>query len=652
MRMIPMPFASTLSLLIVLLVLPAAGNAQQSINEAGTDIGTFYRDEAAPLYKPRGYSPYAGQNYPTRVLWGDTHLHTANSLDAAAFGNTLGPEAAYRFARGEQVVSSTGQPVQLSRPLDFLVIADHAEGLGGMLELKKGNPLMMDDPTLRRWHEMVITGGQTAIDATIELVRSVSTNSTPPRLLDQRIVRSVWQSYTDTADRYNEPGRFTTLIGYEWTSHDGGDNLHRVVIFRDGKAKADTIIPFSAFDSPNPAMLWKFLDSYQDKTGGQVLAIPHNGNLSNGHMFALVDFDGRGLTRAYAETRARLEPVYEVTQIKGDGEAHPFLSPNDEFAGYELWDKGNLDLTEAKKPEMLQYEYARSALKLGLKLEQELGVNPFKFGMIGSTDSHTSLATAEEDNFFGKHSGTEPSSGRAMHPLLQSPDGKLQIMGWEMTASGYAGIWATQNTRDAIFDALMRKEVYATTGPRMVVRFFGGFDFQPADARTRNPADVGYAKGVPMGGDLANAPAGKAANFLVAALKDPIGANLDRIQIVKGWQDKSGGLQEKVYDVVWGDAQKRKPDANGKLPAVGDTVDVPNATWTNTIGDPELITVWTDPDFDPALRAFYYARIIEIPTPRWTAYDTKRFGVQMPKEVPMTTQERAYTSPIWYTPKS
>jgi hypothetical protein len=399
-------------------------------------------------------------------------------------------------------------------------------------------------------------------------------------------------------------------------------------------------------------MLWRFLDGYQDKTGGQVLAIPHNGNLSNGHMFALVDFDGRSLTRAYAETRARLEPVYEVTQIKGDGEAHPFLSPNDEFAGYELWDKGNLDLTKLKKPEMLQYEYARSALKLGLKLEQELGVNPFKFGMIGSTDSHTSLATAEEDNFFGKASVGEPSPGRAMHPFMQSTDGKVQIMGWEMTASGYAGVWATENTREAIFDALMRKEVYGTTGPRMVVRFFGGFDFQAADARTRNPAEVGYAKGIPMGGDLSNAPPDKAASFLVAALKDPIGANLDRIQIVKGWQDKNGGLQEKVYDVVWGDAQKRKPDANGKLPAVGDTVDVPNATWTNTIGDPELITVWTDPDFDPALRAFYYARVIEIPTPRWTAYDAKRFGVQMPKEVPMTTQERAYTSPIWYTPKS
>jgi hypothetical protein len=300
----------------------------------------------------------------------------------------------------------------------------------------------------------------------------------------------------------------------------------------------------------------------------------------------------------------------------------------------------------------LQYEYARQGLERGLKLEKELGVNPFKFGMIGSTDSHTSLATAEENNFFGKHSGAEPSPDRALHPFMQSADKSVTLFGWEMTASGYAGVWATANTRQAIFDALMRKEVYATTGPRMTVRFFGGWDFNPADAVTRSPAEVGYSKGVPMGGDLTAAPDGKAPTFLVAALKDPIGANLDRIQIVKGWQDADGGLKDRVYDVVWGNADKRKLGAEGKLPPVGSTVDVPNATWTNTIGDPELITEWTDPDFDPKLRAFYYVRVIEIPTPRWTAYDAKKFGVSMPKEAPMTTQERAYTSPIWYTPKS
>ena len=614
-----------------------------------TDIGTLNKataEKAFPAKPP--YSPYAGRNYPTRVLWGDTHLHTANSLDAAAFGNTLGPEEAYRFARGEEVRSSTGQQVKLSRPLDFLVIADHGEAIGATVEIKKGNPGLMADPTLRHWHDMMASGK--GVEAAMEIIRSNSTGTMPKAMFSPALTKSVWQAYTTTAERYNEPGRFTTLIGYEWSAHKAGNNLHRVVIFRDNKDKADQIVPFSAIDSENPADLWKFLDRYQDKTGGSILAIPHNGNLSNGRMFGLVDFDGRALTKEYAETRARLEPVYEVTQIKGDGETHPFLSPNDEFAGYEIWDKGNLDLSAVKTQEMLQYEYARSGLEIGLKLEKELGVNPYKFGMIGSTDSHTSLATADEDNYFGKHPGSEPSPDRATHPFMASTDGKMKIIGWEAAASGYAGIWATENTREAIFDALMRKEVYATTGPRMTVRLFGGFDFTSADAASRNPAVVGYVKGVPMGGDLRAAPSGKTPTFLVAALKDPIGANLDRIQIVKGWQAADGSLKDKVYDVVWGNADKRKKGADGKVPAVGNTVDVPNAIWTNTIGDPELITAWTDPDFDPKLRAFYYARVIEIPTPRWTAYDAKRLGVTMPKDARMTTQERAYTSPIWYTP--
>jgi hypothetical protein len=650
MRMQSAVLTAVAAVLVTVSSVTPAKAQDTEATEAATDIGTLYKDEIALLYKTPSYSPYAGRNYPTRVLWGDTHLHTENSLDAAALGNTLEPEAAYRFARGEEVVSSTGQHVKLSRPLDFLVVADHAEGLGATVEVKNGNPLLMTDPTLKRWHDLMASGK--GFDAAMEIIRSVGTGTTPKQMFDPRLTRTVWQAYTATAERYNEPGRFTALIGYEWTSNNAGNNLHRVVIFRDGKDKAHQIVPFSAVNSEDPAKLWAFLDSYQDKTGGSVLAIPHNGNLSNGRMFALVDFDGRGLTRSYAETRARLEPVYEVTQIKGDGESHPFLSPNDEFAGYEKWDKGNLDLTELKKPEMLQYEYARSGLELGLKLEKELGVNPFKFGMIGSTDSHTSLSAVEEDNFFGKHPGAEPSASRALHPFMQSPDKSVTLLGWEMTASGYAGIWATDNTREAIFDALMRKEVYATTGPRMIVRFFGGWDFKATDAATRNPAEVGYAKGVPMGGDLTAGAAGKAPTFLVAALKDPIGANLDRIQIVKGWQDANGDLKDKVYDVAWGNADKRKPGADGKLPPVGSTVDVPNATWSNTIGDPELITEWTDPDFDPNLRAFYYARVIEIPTPRWTAYDAKKFGLTMPKEVPMTTQERAYTSPIWYTPKS
>jgi hypothetical protein len=365
-------------------------------------------------------------------------------------------------------------------------------------------------------------------------------------------------------------------------------------------------------------------------------------------MFPMINPEtGKPLTREYAETRIKWEPLYEVTQIKGDGETHPYLSPNDEFADYETWDKANLGPVP-KKPEMLEYEYAREALKTGLKLEQKLGVNPYKFGMVGSTDSHTALATAEEENFFGKHSGKEPAPER--WSKLIGEIGDIKWFGWEQVSSGYAAVWTTENTREAIFDAMQRKEVYATTGSRILVRFFGGWDFEPEDAHNRLPADVGYKKGVSMGGDLSNPPKGKSPSFLVAALKDPYRGNLDRIQIVKGWLDAKGKTHEKVYDVVWGDANKRKPGADGKLPAVGNTVDVANATWTNTIGDSELIAVWTDPEFDPSVRAFYYARVIEIPTPRWTAYDAKRFGIKMDSKIPMMTQERAYTSPIWYTP--
>ena len=616
-----------------------------------TDKGTFDPRAVEALFPKRGYSPYVGNTFPTRPLFGDTHLHTSQSFDAIAFGNFVGPEEAYRFARGEEVISSTGQRARLSRPLDFLVVADHAENMGTMGEIKAGNPALMDDPELKRWNQMLVAGGEQAMNVYYEIMASVggSGKPLPTALRSEETIRSIWQKNVQAAEENNDPGTFTALIGYEWSSNTGGNNLHRVVVFRDGAAKVEQILPFSSFESDNPEDLWKALQNYETQTGGSVLAIPHNGNLSNGLMFPLVNpVGGKPITAEYARTRASLEPLMEVTQMKGDGETHPYLSANDEFANFERWDDGNLDLSVAKTPEMLEFEYARSALKNGLKLESELGVNPYKYGMIGSTDAHTSLAAVEENNFFGKLPHAEPSAGRATHPLAKFGD--KVVMGWEVVSSGYAAVWATENTREAIFDAMERKEVYATTGPRMLVRFFGGWDFVDADANTRSPAVVGYAKGVPMGGDLPPAPAGKSPTFLVAALKDPIGANLDRYQIVKGWMDTAGELNERVYDVVW--SGDRMPGADGKLPPVGNTVDVANATWTNTIGAPELISVWTDPDFDPTERAFYYARVMEIPTPRWTAYDAKYFGVTMPAEVPMTIQERAYTSPIWYTPES
>ena len=412
----------------------------------------------------------------------------------------------------------------------------------------------------------------------------------------------------------------------------------------------DRTVPYSQYDSQNPEDLWKALDAFRKKTGAEVLAIPHNGNLSNGLMFAVETTDGKPYTRELAALRASLEPIVETTQIKGDGESHPMLSPRDEFADYELWDKANLDGTEVKKPEMLEYEYTREALKNGLALEKTLGVNPFKIGMAGGTDAHTALSCVEENNFFGKHPGVEPAPERYKHVVIKSPkDPSLTTHGWQMAAGGYTAVWATENTREGIFDAIMRKETYASTGPRMTVRFFGGWDFTATDARGRHPARVGYDKGVPMGGDLESPPAAaKSPTFLMAARKDPYSGNLDRIQVIKGWLDAEGKTHEQVYDVVW--SGDRKPGPDGKLPPVGNTVDVKNATWTNTIGAPELIAVWTDPDFDPQESAFYYARVIEIPTPRWTAYEAKRYGVEMPDEVPMITQERAYTSPIWYTP--
>ncbi len=631
----------------------AAGVAVPVLAQMQTDVGTLDKEQAAKAFPSKSpYSPYAGRDFPTRPFFGDTHLHTSFSFDAGAFGARIGPADGYRFGKGQEIVASSGQRVKLSRPLDFMMVADHSDNMGFFPDLLAGKPELLADPAGRKWYDMIQSGK--GGEAAIEMVVAFSQGAFPKKLMylpGSALYRSAWRETIKAADEANEPGRFTAFIGFEWSSNTGGNNLHRNVIFRENGDRARLVEPLTTYPplgTDNPRDLWKWMATVEEKTGSELLALAHNGNLSNGRMFPIIEsFTGNRIDRAYAESSARWEPLYEITQIKGDGETHPFLSPNDEFANFERWDKANLDLSEPKKPEMLEFEYARSALKNGLKLEAELGVNPYKFGLVGSTDSHTGLAAVEEDNFFGKASNSEPSPNRAIHPLVKTPGGV--IMGWEQTASGYAAVWATENTRAALFDAMKRREVYGTTGPRMIVRFFGGFDFEARDAQNRLPAKIGYTKGVPMGGDLSDAPKGKPLSFLVAALKDPIGANLDRYQVIKGWLDAKGQLHEKIYDVAW--SAGRKPDSNtGKLPSVGNTVDVENATWTNTIGATELIAVWQDPEFDPAQRAFYYGRVIEIPTPRWTAYDAKYFAVKMPKEVPMTTTERAYTSPIWYTP--
>ena len=617
------------------------------------DAGEHSRADLAKTFPSKApYSPYAGRTYPVRPLFGDTHLHTSFSMDAGAAGARLTPRDAYRFARGEEVTSSTGEPVKLSRPLDFLVVADHSDGFGFFPLLMGGDPTLLATPQGKKWYEQIRSGK--GMDAAFDIIQSFSAGKMPEGfpVPGQKAYRSAWQDVAKTADEYNDPRRFTAFIGYEWTPNPGGGNLHRNVIFRGDARQAVLVEPYTTLPplgSDNPENLWKWMANAEDKTGSELLAIAHNGNLSNGAMFPVVEAFGKKLDRSYVETRAKWERLYEVTQMKGDGETHPYLSPNDEFADFERWDKANLAVTQVHTKDMFEFEYARAALKNGLMLEAKLGVNPYKFGMIGSTDAHTGLAAVEEENFFGKTAAGEPSAERLGHTFMANPKIGVQIMEWEVSAAGYAAVWATENTREAIFDAMQRRETYATTGTRMVVRFFGGWEFEAKDAHDRMPARKGYAKGVPMGGDLQKAPAGKAPTFLAAALKDPIGANLDRIQVVKGWLDAKGELHEQVFDVAW--SGDRKPDPKtGKLPPVGSTVDVPNATWTNSIGVPELVAVWKDPGFDPAQRAFYYARVIEIPTPRWTAYDAVRFGVKPLPGTRMTIAERAYTSPIWYTP--
>lgn len=596
------------------------------------------------------YSPY-NQKIPQQVFWGDTHLHSSLSVDANSAGNEkLPPAEAYRFAMGEQVTANNGQQVRLNRPLDFLVISDHAEYLGLLPKIRTGDPSLQNSEGGRKILSQLKQGQKQAIRVMVDL--GLAFIESDNRYPTNDLSFDTWKSSSQIADQYNKPGQFTALIGYEWTYFPKGDNLHRVVIYRDGAEKAAAMPPFSSLDGIKPEQLWAFMAEYENTTGGEILAIPHNGNVSNGRMFTLKDSDGNAFDKAYTQSRQRWEPLVEVTQIKGDGETHPFLSPDDEFADFENWDKGNLNPfgQYPKTNDMLQYEYARSALKLGLEAQRQIGVNPYKFGMIGSTDAHTSLATGEENNFWGKASAIEPGAERSSSQFFPSVNKNgIATYSWEQVASGYAAVWAHDNTREAIFDAMKRKEVYATTGSRISVRFFGGWDYKDDDAFKPDNARIGYAGGVPMGGDLtANAmDSDKAPRFLVIALKDIDGANLDRIQIIKGWQDKQGELYEKVYNVAVSSERKLR---GNKVKAVKSTVDLETVTYTNTVGEAQLATVWQDPDFDPTQSAFYYARVLEIPTPRWTEYDRLKFGYEVPEDAPREIQDRAYTSPIWYTP--
>jgi hypothetical protein len=599
----------------------------------------------APQKPVREYSPNLSADYPDRVYFGDTHLHTSYSYDAGMVGDRLGPDEAYRFARGETVTASLGHKAKLRRPLDFLVVADHAESMGIAPLVVSRDPLAMNDPAGKKLIDLVAAGD---LAGAIRFQARERNEGRPPLHKDE-IRRPIWDRITSAADRYNDPGKFTAFIGYEYTAAPGRDNLHRVVMFRDGADKAGKVLPFSGIESSDPEKLWDYLENYEKAIGGRALAIPHNGNLSNGRMFDDVTFAGAPLSADYARRRQRWEPLYEVTQIKGDGETHPLLSTRDEFADYYRWDRGNFG-TALKTPDMLPREYARQALQRGLAYEAKLGVNPFKFGMIGSSDSHTSLAGTAEDNFFGKVTPLEPGSGDARYdetiiqPLAKM-DGTRQF-GYESLASGLVGVWARSNTREEIFDAMMRREVFATTGSRMRLRMFASWNFSAADRDAPDLARMAYAKGVPMGSDLIGS--GTAPGFLVEAMRDPDGANLDRIQIVKGWVDGAGKLHEQVFDVAW--SGNRKSGRGGKLAPVGNTVK--GATYTNSIGASVLSAFWRDPSYRAGERAFYYARVLEIPTPTWLAYDMAQIGPRtLPKDARLVHQERAYGSPIWLGPR-
>lgn len=611
----------------------------------------------------------AGEVRKTEVLFGDTHLHTSYSPDAYLMRNrTADPDTAYRYAKGLPVVHPYHRAkIRIETPLDFLVVADHGEFMGVIPKLLQGDPLFAKTEIGKRYLKMFKEGKETEVFA--ELIGFVNTLKPPEDLNSEEVNRSVWHEIMDAAERHYEPGKFTTFLGWEWSSTPNGANLHRVVFIREGKAKGAKFLPYTSFNSAKPEDLWKWLDVTSEKTGVNFVAIPHNQNISKGLMFPIADSDGKPITKAYAASRMRWEPIVETTQIKGDSETHPMLSPTDEFADFETYDHyievgdgksaplfddaflGKLSEKDGKyvkkhKDRMAKAgDYTRTALMRGLAIESRIGANPYKFGMIGSTDSHTGMASAEEDNFWGKMAlDSTPENTLDPKKLLVPP----KTYGADMGAAGLAAVWAEENTREAIFDAFRRKETYATTGTRLRVRFFGGWDFAPVDARAKNPAEIGYKKGVPMGGDLSKAAKGKAPTFLIRAVKDPNHANLDRIQIIKGWVDKDGKPHEKIFNVAVSDGRKVGKDGNVK--PVGNTVDLKTATWTDSIGDAQLATVWKDPEFDPERSAFYYVRVLQIPTPRHTLYDAVALNKPHPKNYPATIRERAYTSPIWYTP--
>jgi hypothetical protein len=582
-------------------------------------------------------------NAENNVYFGDVHVHTSWSFDGFTNGSKATPMDAYAWAQGKPITGSGGPELQIRTPLDFYMVADHAEYMGIFNQM--ANP---DSPLSKT----ELAKGVTSPDANVRLqtfaavLRDMNAGKRDPQLSDPVLAGSVWAEIVKAADANYTPGEFTTFAGFEWTSNPQQRNLHRVVVFRDTKQLPDLVI--SALDSDDPETLWKWMDEQRAK-GSTLFAIPHNGNASDGRMFELIRFNGKPIDAAYNATRARNEPLYEITQIKGTSETHPDLSPTDEFAGFEQWDY-TLS-ADSERPTHRKGSFARQALLDGMSQAASGAGNPFKYGFIGDTDTHNAAASNEEFNFTGKFA-FENNAKERLTGLPGAPAGQVQQI-QEFSSGGLAGVWAPQNTREAIWDAMKRKETFATSGPMITLRFFGSFDYATDDVQKPDFLKHAYATGVPMGGDLnpgALKPGtGKAPTFLVMASKDPKSGNLDRIQIVKAWLDTAGKQHEKIYDVAW--SGDRNPGADGKLPAVGTSVDLKTATYTNDIGAPQLATGWTDPDFRPEENAVYYARVLEIPTPRWNTYDAARQDMAPLTNVPATLQERAWSSPIWYTPE-
>ncbi|MGB5291524.1 MAG: DUF3604 domain-containing protein, partial [Lysobacterales bacterium] len=579
----------------------------------------------------------AAYNELRNPYFGQTHLHSGWSFDEAIYNVRLGPENVYRHARGDKVKHPAGYDVQLKIPLDFMVDSEHAEYLGVLIRMYDPNDPLSKHPLAAQ----IVDSGDDVALSTKAFYNLVSQTIQPdgstkpdPVLNAPELKRTVWDEYIKITDSFNEPGKFTTLVGYEWSSQPNMSNLHRNVIFRSSE---NLSVPFSYFDSQKPEDLWAWMD--QQREGGvDLLAIPHNGNLSNGVMFALNDSDGNPITKAYAQTRMRNERLTEIIQTKGQSETHPLMSPSDEFAGFEIWTKPVAGPGTVK---VVETNYVRNAFGNGLAIEKEIGVNPFKYGVVGGGDIHTSIVSHEEYQHTGEHN---LKSGTPHQRLLESlPNEPSKI---EQGTAGLSNVWAEENTREAIYDALARQETWATSGSRITVRVFGGFDFGDMTPADPDWVRLGYEKGTPMGGDLPVSTTDTAPSLMIAALRGPNSGNLDRVQVVKGWVDADGNTHDRIYDVVW--SGDRMIGEDGKLPPVGNTVDIANASYTNTIGSAVLQTVWTDPDFDSAVAAFYYLRVLEIPTPRWSTYDAKALGIDPPKDFPATIQERAWTSPIWY----